>query len=154
METLLFPVAFIMTALALGGMVFFGAVTAPTTFINLDEFNAGKLIRAMFPRYYFYVAASSTIGAIASLSHSYDAALGLGLSSLTAVCGWGVLMPRVNSARDSALTGDKKAAKTFEVLHRLSVWINFVGLLGVILATVVLSLNPENPQFIIELIIS
>ena len=141
MDTLLFSLSFIMTSLALGGMVFFAAVMAPMVFINLDESNAGKLIRAIFPWYYLYVMITSMIAAVSSLAHSYYAALGLGISAFTAVTAWQVLMPKINEARDLALYGDKEEARNFERLHRLSVWINFLGLAGVFSSAVVLSLN-------------
>ena len=141
MEPILFFIALIAIGLALGGMVFFAAIIAPTTFKNLDELNAGKLIRAIFPQYYVFVAMTSVIGAIVIFSHSYYAASGLGLSSLAAVFAWRVLMPKINNARDLALDGDKKANKTFEVLHRASVWLNFLGLLGVIAAILILAIQ-------------
>ena len=141
MDPILFFIALIAIGLALGGMVFFAAIIAPTTFKNLDEVNAGKLIRAIFPQYYVFVAMTSVVGAIAIFSYSYYAASGLSISSFAAIFAWRVLMPKINNARDLALDGDKKADKTFELLHRGSVWLNFLGLLGVIAATLILAIK-------------
>jgi hypothetical protein len=41
---------------------FFVIVVALVGFINLDEINAEKLIRAIFPWYYLYVIITAAIG--------------------------------------------------------------------------------------------
>ena len=40
----------------IGSLIFFSAIVAPNTFINLDEKNARKFIRTLFPKIYSYAA--------------------------------------------------------------------------------------------------
>ena len=50
-------------------------------------------------------------------------------------------MPRINGARDQANDGDAEASQRFERLHKLSVHINTLGLIGTAAAVIILGLN-------------
>lgn len=124
------------SALLLGGMVFFAAVTAPMVFIHLDAANAGKLIRAIFPWYYLYVIVTAAISAGVYVVILPWAAAGFGLVALGALYARQGLMPQINHTRDAMLAGDENAGVVFNRLHKRSVRINAVGLLAAIAAVV------------------
>ena len=48
----------------MGSLIFFSAIVAPNTFINLDEKNARKFIRTLFPKIYTYAAIISLLIAV------------------------------------------------------------------------------------------
>ena len=130
-------------ALCIGGMIFFAIVVAPVTFINLDEINAGKLIRAIFPWYYLYVIVTATVGTgIYAFVFPY-AALGLGLTAMTALYARQILMRKINLTRDAMLGGGETESQLFNRLHKLSVRLNAVGLLAVITATIYIRIQSQ-----------
>ncbi len=120
----------------LGSMVFFAVVVAPTVFRTLEVNDAGRFLRALFPRYYSWGLAVSGIGLLAAfwVGSFY-------IASLVAVVALflyarQVLMPKINEARDAELEGDMVAKRQFASLHRQSVIVNGVQML-VLLATCV-----------------
>lgn len=141
METILQTLGTVGAALTFGGMVFFSAVVAPITFTKLDEANAAKLIRAIFPWFYLFVIVTGGVGALALLTLLPWAALGLGVAAFGAAIARQGLMPRINGARDQANDGDAEAGKRFDRLHKLSVHINTLGLIGAAAAVIILGLN-------------
>ena len=141
MDTVVFSIALIFTALTFGGMTFFAMLIAPCVFIYLDEVNAGKLIRSIFPWYYIFVFISGGIGAVFAAMVSPYSAIGLAITSIGAVTARTILMPRINSARDKVTAGDLKAEKIFNRLHKVSVQLNFIGLISSLTAIVFLSLS-------------
>lgn len=122
--------------LLLGSMVFFPAVVAPTVFKALDEKSAGLFLRALFPKYYWFIIAGSAIGLIgaAFMNLAIAAIFAAVIVSTLWVLLW--LMPRVNKARDAELAGDEQAGKTFAFGHRLSVLINMAQMLALIAVAV------------------
>ncbi len=127
--------ALVVLSLLLGAMVFFPAVVAPLVFRTLEPAAAGAFLRALFPRYYaFMIATSGIAGALLLPSNALAGALLLlvALSTLW-VRQW--LVPRLNAWRDLELAGDADAARRFARGHRLSVAINVAQLLliGVLL---------------------
>ena len=48
----------------IGSLVFFSSIVAPNTFMSLDEKNARKFIRTLFPKIYTYACILSLILAI------------------------------------------------------------------------------------------
>jgi hypothetical protein len=113
-----------------GVMAFFSFVVAPVTFIHLDEATAGRFIRSLFPWYYLTLIVLPFIGAASlSATHYIDASI-MALIALGAVFSRQILLPRINGYRDRMLSGDISAEKKFDGLHRLSVLINGVQLLG------------------------
>lgn len=134
--TLLALIALFAAALLTGGMVFFAALVAPLVFRVLPAEAGGQFIRALFPRYYLWVAGCAAATAVALFPLSKpDAGI------MAAVAGLAVwlrqaLMPRINGLSDRARAGDAAAAKGFDRAHRLSVIAN---LLQMIAAAVVLA---------------
>jgi uncharacterized membrane protein len=120
----LLTVAIVLLSAALGGMVFFGAVVAPTIFRTLPEAEAGRTIRAMFGRYYSYFGVLTAVSAIPAVVVNKGAGvLVLLVGAAFFVLKHG-LMPRINALRDKALAGDKAADVRFNLFHRISVQVN------------------------------
>ena len=118
-------ISIIITAAILGIMVFFSFVVAPVTFTSLNEENARKFIRKIFPFYYILnLALGSFITAIYVVLETYNLNFFLILivSILFAISNF-ILMPLINKFKD------EKKDKQFKYLHFLSVIINFVQIL-------------------------
>ena len=85
MTLTLYIIGFLALALCVGGMVFFAIVVAPMVFIHLDEINAGKLIRAMFPWYYLFVIITAIIAAGVYAYQLNYASVGLAVTAVGAL---------------------------------------------------------------------
>ena len=113
------------TSVILGTMVFFSFVVAPVTFTTLNEENARKFIRKIFPYYYLF---NLTISVLTILSFvfiekfSIDFYL-ISLIAILFVISNFVLMPLINKYRDT--NEDKK----FKYFHFVSVLINFIQMI-------------------------
>jgi len=117
--------SFYLTSLILGIMLFFSFVVAPVTFSALNEENARKFIRKIFPYYYNVNLAVSILILILFIIlkiFSMDFYLILSVAVLFAVSNW-VLMPLINKFRD------EKQDKKFKQSHFASVVINFVQMI-------------------------
>jgi uncharacterized membrane protein len=118
-----------LTAMILGIMLFFSFVIAPVVFTTLDETNARKFIRRIFP---FYYNVNLGISLIVLLTFIFlnklevDFYLILAISSLFAISNY-LLMPLINKYRD------EKQDKKFKYLHFISVVINFVQMIFLVL---------------------
>ena len=94
-----------LTAMILGIMLFFSFVIAPVVFTTLDETNARKFIRRIFP---FYYNVNLGISLIVLLTFIFlnklevDFYLILAISSLFAISNY-LLMPLINKYRDCLL---------------------------------------------------
>ena len=109
-------------AMILGIMLFFSFVIAPVVFTTLDEDNARKFIRRIFPFYYNVNLAISFIVLLLFLFLSkfgLDFYLILLITILFAISNY-LLMPLINKYRD------EKQDKKFKYSHFISVVINFV----------------------------
>ena len=114
-----------LTSMILGIMLFFSFVIAPVVFTTLDENNARRFIRRIFPFYY-----NVNLGISFTILLSYlflskidvDFYLILAITVLFATSNY-LLMPLINKYRDEKL--DKK----FKYSHFLSVIINFVQMI-------------------------
>ena len=118
-------ISFYIASAVLGIMVFFSFVVAPVTFTTLNEENARKFIRKIFPFYYnVNLALSSLATLIYVILKSYNLKfyLILSVSVLFAVSNY-ILMPLINKYRD------QKKEKQFKYSHFLSVVINFIQIL-------------------------
>ena len=121
-----------LTAMVLGIMLFFSFVIAPVVFTTLDEDNARKFIRRIFP---FYYNVNLGISLIILLTYIFLSKLGvdfyliLAISLLFAISNY-LLMPLINRYRDEGQ--DKK----FKYSHFLSVVINFVQMIFLVLLLV------------------
>ena len=111
-----------LTSMILGIMLFFSFVIAPVVFTTLDEENARKFIRRIFPFYYSVNLGISLIVVIIFLFLSklgVDFYLILGIAILFAISNY-LLMPLINKYRD------EKQDKKFKYSHFISVFINFI----------------------------
>ena len=114
-----------LTSMILGIMLFFSFVIAPVVFTTLDEENARKFIRRIFPFYYNVNLGISLIVLFIFLFLSklgVDFYLILAITLLFAASNY-LLMPLINKYRD------EKQDKKFKYSHFLSVVINFVQML-------------------------
>jgi len=112
-------------AMILGIMLFFSFVIAPVVFTTLDEDNARKFIRRIFPFYYNVNLAISFIVLLLFLFLSkfgLDFYLILLITILFAISNY-LLMPLINKYRD------EKQDKKFKYSHFISVVINFVQMI-------------------------
>jgi hypothetical protein len=112
-------------AMILGIMLFFSFVIAPVVFTTLDEDNARKFIRRIFPFYYNVNLGISFIVLLTFLFLSklgIDLYLILAITILFATSNY-LLMPLINKYRD------EKEDKKFKYSHFISVVINFVQMI-------------------------
>ena len=118
-------ISFYLASAILGIMVFFSFVVAPVTFTTLNEENARKFIRKIFPFYYNVNLALSSLAIaiyVTLKSYNLNFYLILLVSVLFAISNY-ILMPLINKYRD------QKKDKNFKYSHFLSVIINFVQIL-------------------------
>ena len=120
-----------LTVMILGIMLFFSFVIAPVVFTTLDEDNARKFIRRIFP---FYYNVNLGISLIVLLTFIFLNNLGIDFFFILAICllfaiSNYLLMPLINKYRD------EKQDNKFKYSHFISVVINFVQmiLLGLLL---------------------
>ena len=121
-----------LTSMILGIMLFFSFVIAPVVFTTLDENNARKFIRRIFPFYYNVNLGISFIVLIAFILLSkigVDFYLILAITVLFATSNY-LLMPLINKYRD------EKQEKKFKYSHFLSVLINFVQMICLVFVLV------------------
>ena len=118
-------VSIYLTAMILGIMLFFSFVIAPVVFTTLDEDNARKFIRRIFP---FYYNVNLMISLVVLLTFLFISKLGIDfylillITILFATSNY-LLMPLINKYRD------EKQDKKFKYLHFISVVINFVQMI-------------------------
>ena len=118
-----------LTSMILGIMLFFSFVIAPVVFTTLDENNARKFIRRIFPFYYNVNLGISFIVLITFIllgKIGIDFYLILAITLLFAISNY-LLMPLINKYRDT------KQDKKFKYSHFLSVLINFVQMTCLVL---------------------
>ena len=125
-------VSIYLIAVILGIMLFFSFVIAPVVFTTLDEDNARKFIRRIFPFYYNVNLGISFIVLLAFvfLSKSgIDFYLILAIAILFFLSNY-LLMPLINKFKD------EKQDKKFKYSHFISVVINFVQMIFLVLLLV------------------
>ena len=121
--------AIYLTSAILGIMFFFSFVVAPVTFTTLNEENARKFIRKIFPYYYNVNLGISVIVTLIYIfieSFHINFFLILLVALLFALSNY-VLMPLINKYRDN--NQDKK----FKLSHFISVVINFLQMIFLII---------------------
>lgn len=123
----------LLAGILLGGVLFTSFLTAPIVFIVLDQATATRFTRKLWPRYFLTCA---TLGLL--LTAVVYVLFGGGLLLLLTGC-FGVLMAvnyfvakRIRTTRGDAI--DEEMEGTVEVLHRLSVWINYLCLVLIAVA--------------------
>ena len=122
----------LVAAATLSFMIFFPLVVATSVFKVLDEKQSSKFLRIFFPKYYLYGFVLSVAGAI--LSIYFENKLSILIYSFIMVgfiFSRQILTPMVNKAKD--LNDEKK----FNKLHKFSVFINFLQIIGCIFLLVV-----------------
>ena len=122
----------LVAAATLSFMIFFPLVVATSVFKVLDEKQSSKFLRIFFPKYYLYGFVLSLAGVI--LSIYFENILSILVYSFIMVSfifSRQILTPMVNKAKD--LNDEKK----FNKLHKLSVFINFLQIIGCIFLLVV-----------------
>ena len=113
-------------------MLFFSFVIAPVVFTTLDENNARKFIRRIFPFYYNVNLGISFIVLITFILLSkigFDFYLILAITLLFATSNY-LLMPLINNYRD------EKQDKKFKYSHFISVLINFIQMICLVIILV------------------
>ena len=121
-----------LTSMILGIMLFFSFVIAPVVFTTLDENNARKFIRRIFPFYYNVNLGISFIVLITFILLSkigFDFYLILAITLLFAISNY-LLMPLINKYRD------EKRDKKFKYSHFISVLINFIQMICLVIILV------------------
>ena len=121
-----------LTSMILGIMLFFSFVIAPVVFTTLDENNARKFIRRIFPFYYNVNLGVSFIVLITFILSSkigVDFYIILAITVLFATSNY-LLMPLINKYRD------EKQEKKFKYSHFLAVLINFVQMICLVFVLV------------------
>ena len=125
-------VSIYLTAMVLGIMLFFSFVIAPVVFTTLDEDNARKFIRRIFPFYYNVNLGICLIVVLTFIFLSklgFDFYLILAISLLFAISNY-LLMPLINRYRD------ERHDKKFKYSHFISVVINFIQMIFLVLLLV------------------
>ena len=118
-------VSIYLIAMILGIMLFFSFVIAPVVFTTLDEENARKFIRRIFPFYYNVNLGISFIVLIIFFilsNFGINFYLILAVVLLFAISNY-LLMPLINKYRDN------KQDKKFKYSHFISVLINFIQMI-------------------------
>ena len=118
-------VSIYLIAMILGIMLFFSFVIAPVVFTTLDEENARKFIRRIFPFYYNVNLGISFIVLLIFFilsNFGINFYLILGVVLLFATSNY-LLMPLINKYRDD------KQDKKFKYSHFISVIINFIQMI-------------------------
>ncbi len=114
-----------LTSMILGIMLFFSFVIAPVVFTTLDDENARKFIRRIFP---FYYNVNLVISFIVLLTFFFLSKFGikfiliLTITILFAISNY-YLMPLINKYKD------EKQNKKFKYSHFISVVINFIQMI-------------------------
>ena len=117
----------LVAAAILSFMIFFPLVVATSVFKVLDEKRSSKFLRIFFPKYYLYGFVLRAIGF--ALSTFYENKLSMLIFVLIMVgfvFSRQVLMPMINRSKD--LEDENK----FNKLHKFSVFINFLQIIGCI----------------------
>ena len=121
-----------LTSMILGIMLFFSFVIAPVVFTTLDENNARKFIRRIFP---FYYNVNLVISFIILITFIFLSKMGVDFYLILVICflfaiSNYLLMPLINKYRD------EKQDKKFKYSHFISVVINFVQMIFLVLLLV------------------
>ena len=111
----------LITAAILSFMIFFPVVVATSVFKVLDEKQSSKFLRIFFPKYYLFGLVLSLTGLIIAIFDKNNMSI---IIFLLIIIGFlfsrQFLMPDINKAKDN--NNEKK----FNILHRVSVLINFI----------------------------
>ena len=112
-----------------GIIIFFSGIITPIVFKTLSPENAGKYLRAFFPRLYITLFSTTVVAAVVTYDQSIQSIL-IVVAALFLLSLWPIT-PAINKATDSS------EHIKFKVLHTLSV----VILMGQLIAFIFLLLN-------------
>tara|TARA_B100000686_G_scaffold341166_1_gene418129 strand:+ start:873 stop:1295 length:423 start_codon:yes stop_codon:yes gene_type:complete len=126
---ILHTAALFLIALIIGGMAFFAAIMTPMVFAKLPPETSGPFIREVFPVYSKVMAVLTLLATL--LLWGQNEAMALAVVFVLFIWAWIWLMPKINQFRDAELGGNKQAGRTFNLLHKLSVFINIAQLSAV-----------------------
>ena len=115
-------------AFSLGVMFFFSFVLAPMIFKILDEKNAGKFVRKIFPYYYFVNLVFLSVVVVLLLyisENNFELYIAISLV-ISFIFAQFFLMPFINNLKD------KNEKNKFKYFHALSVLLNFVQMIGLV----------------------
>ena len=122
-------------------MLFFSLSIARNVHSTLGPDNAGKLLRVLFPKYFFWGLILSLVGTVAFyLSGELLKSLTLMIVSVLAGVSRFILVPKINKSRDLVLDGEEAAKKSFSSLHTISVSINVIQL-AILLVVLIASVS-------------
>lgn len=133
-----------------GGIIFFSFVAAPAIFQVLAKEDAGRLVRAIFPRYYKLgigcgVLTTLSLAGLGIVSGRLTGPLAADIVIVTLMMCLTiyslVLVPRINAARDAGQEQEER----FKKLHRRSVVVNAVVLFLGLAALAVIAHFLMNP---------
>jgi hypothetical protein len=111
----------LITAAILSFMIFFPVVVATSVFKVLDEKQSSKFLRIFFPKYYLFGLVLGLIGLIISIFEKNNMSLTVYVLIIIGfLFSRQFLMPIINKAKD------KNDEKKFNILHKVSVLINFI----------------------------
>lgn len=111
----------LITAAILSFMIFFPVVVATSVFKVLDEKQSSKFLRIFFPKYYLFGLVLSLTGLIIAIFDKNNMSLCVFILIIIGfLFSRQFLMPIINKAKDN--NNEKK----FNILHRVSVLINFI----------------------------
>jgi Domain of unknown function (DUF4149) len=122
--------ALLATSLLFGGMTLYSFGFAPMVFSALPVDVAGSLLRKAFPHYYLFVLTTAAAAAALLVQRDGVASALMAAIAAIAIIARQVLMPAINTARDSG------AKSRFNQLHSLSVALNMLQL-GAVVAVLV-----------------
>ncbi|PWR02509.1 DUF4149 domain-containing protein [Meridianimarinicoccus roseus] len=120
------PLALLVCATLFGGMILYSFGFAPFVFSTQEAAQAGRMLRAAFPRYYLFVLLCAAAAALLLVPLAPLRAAALGLVALSTIYTRQVLMVQINAARDAQLSGNEAARRRFGLLHGASVVLNIV----------------------------
>ena len=121
----------LVAAAILSFMIFFPLVVATSVFKVLNEKQSSKFLRIFFPKYYLYGFVLSVIGlSLSTYNVNKLSILIFLLIMIGFVFSRQVLMPIINKSND---LGDESK---YNKLHKFSVFINFLQIIGCIVLLV------------------
>lgn len=116
----------------IGSLIFFSIIVAPNTFLNLDQKNARKFIRSIFPKLYLWAFLISLIASLLIAFYKVSFGLTIFIVSLGFLFSRQFLVKWINRVSDIKLKS-KKEKTQFERLHSLSVFIFIIQIITLIL---------------------
>lgn len=130
MTVLLNAGAMLVSAAMFGGMVFFAAIYTPMIFRTLESEEAAKLLRAIFPVYYLAMGGAGLLAALLAYASYKEEAGILAIVALFFIFMRKFALPRINYLKDAMKRGVEGAEPHFRSLHRTSMLVNLLQMVG------------------------